>query len=143
MFGREGFGRRWITDAIFAVILAIWFVALYFNFSQRIRPEVGALFAASYVLIGTGDLVFYLLSGMNYRLASLVHAGTLPFVGIFYLFGRWMPDVIPKVGGIEVEFSLGILVYVLVLIAFLVVQLVLHLSEPEPERMKQFKRLAL
>ncbi len=141
MFGREGFGRRWVTDAIFAVILAAWLGVLYFNL-QEIRPEVGTLFAASYILLGIGALVFYLLSGMNYRLASLVHVGTLPFVGIFYLFGRWMPDVIPEVEGIEGEFSLAVLLYVLVLIAFLIVQLVMHLSEPEPERVRQFKRLA-
>jgi hypothetical protein len=143
MFGRKGFGRRWVTDAIFAVILAIWFVALYFNIPQRIRPEVGTLFVASYILLGTGALSFYLLSNMNYRLASLVHMGILPFVGVFYLFGRWMPDVIPRVAGIEGEFSLAVLPYVLVLFAFLIVQLLLHLSEPEPERVRRFKRLGL
>ncbi len=131
--------RRWIMDVVFAMILVIWFATLYYGLPHGIRPEVSTLFSASYVFLGIGVLAFYLLSGMNYRLASLVHVGSLPFLGILYLFVRWMPDAIQEVGGIEEEFCLGILAYVLVLIFFLIVQLSVHLSEPESERARQFR----
>jgi len=130
--------RRLAMDAVFAIALAILFWAMYSNL-QTIRPEVGA----SYALLGLGALIFYLVAGMNYRFASLTHVGTFPFLSIFYLFGKWMPDAITKLQGEEVAFSLGILVHVLILVAFLVSHLLLHLNEPEPERVRQFKRVAL
>lgn len=142
IFERFGPKRRFVIDATFAVALGILFWAMYPNL-QTIQREVGVLFVASYILLGLGALIFYLVAGMNYRVASLAHVGTFPFLSIFYLFGKWMPDVITKVQGEEEALSLGILAYVLILVVFLVSQLLLHLSEPEPERVRQFKRVAL
>ncbi|MCD6248152.1 MAG: hypothetical protein J7J17_01690 [Hadesarchaea archaeon] len=95
---------------------------------QAVQREIEILFIASYALLGLGVLIYYLLAEMNFHVASLAHVGIFPIVGLFYLFGRWMPNVIVALEpGDEVKFSLILLLYVLTLTSFLVSQFFIHL----------------
>ncbi len=134
--------RRFVVDAAFVVVMAILFSVMYSNL-QVIQEEILVLFVASYAILGLGIVLYYLLSGMNTRVASLAHVGTFPLLSIFVLFGKWMPEAIAKVQGQEEALSIGLLVYVLMLIVYLIAQLLLHQNEPEPERVRQFRSVAL
>ena len=142
LFDRFGLRQRFVVDAVFAAVMAILFLTMYSNL-QTVQDEVIVLFVSSYACLGLGVLVFYLVAGMNFRAASLAHVGTFPLLNIFVLFSKWLPIAITKVQGEEEALSIGLLAYVLISIIYLVSQLLLHLNEPEPERMRQFRRVAL
>ena len=140
LFDRFGLRQRFVVDAVFAAVMAILFLTMYSNL-QTVQDEVIVLFVSSYACLGLGVLVFYLMAGMNFRAASLAHVGTFPVLNIFVLFSKWLPITITKVQGDEAALSIGLLAYVLISMIYLVSQLLLHLNEPE--RVRQFRGVAL
>jgi len=127
MFDIPKLNRRITVDVIFVAILTLLFWITRSSM-QAVQREIEILFIASYALLGLGVLIYYLLAEMNFHVASLAHVGIFPIVGLFYLFGRWMPNVIVALEpGDEVKFSLILLLYVLTLTSFLVSQFFIHL----------------
>ena len=109
-----------VADVAFGIALAV----LYVGFSltlKDIQSEINALFLASYVLLGLGVLVFYLVFVANSKLAFLLHVWIFPLFSTFNLFLRWMPGVMVSVINVQALSNL-ILVYVLLLFAFFVTQ---------------------
>ena len=96
--------------------------------------ELNTLALASYVLLGLGTLIFYLMVGMNPSFALLVHTGLFPLLAIFYLFLKWLPGVIagaPFDGTSPETFGACLLAYVLVLVGFFTVQFSIYVFERE------------
>ncbi|KXA99558.1 hypothetical protein AKJ47_00055 [candidate division MSBL1 archaeon SCGC-AAA261G05] len=130
--------RRFGVDAIFAIILALTYWGFHSGLSA-ISSDVNTLFLATYLFLGLGVLVLYLVSDMNPEFASIVHVGLFPFFSLIFIFAKWMPDVIPELNGIEMSFSLAMLAYTLLMIVFFTVQLLIHQSEPEPQEVRRMK----
>lgn len=120
------------TDLIFAILLGLLYLSLHFKL-PGIKEEVNKLFLAAYLLLGLGILILYLASEMNPRLASIIHIGLFPFSNLIFLFVKWFPNVIPQIEKTE-TFSLGILAYVFLLIAYFNIQIFIHRKEPKKTR---------
>ncbi|MBA7606582.1 hypothetical protein ES703_13732 [subsurface metagenome] len=113
-----------MVDIAFGEALGVLYII--FSLSLRgIQSEVNALFLASYALLGLGALVLYLVFSANPNLALLLHIFTFPLFSLFNLFLKWVPDAIGRGADVQVLSSL-ILVYVLLLLAFFVVQSILR-----------------
>lgn len=115
---------QFLADIAFGIALAV----LYIIFSlalKGIQSEVNALFLASYALLGFGALALYLVFSANRNLALLLHILIFPFLSLFNLFLKWMPDAIGEGADVRVLSSL-ILVYVLLLLVFFIVQSILR-----------------
>lgn len=130
--------RRFAVDVIFAIILAITYWGFHSELAS-IRSNVNTLFLATYIFLGLGVLVLYLVSDMNPEFASIVHVGLFPFFSLIFIFAKWMPDVMPNIIQSSQAFSLGILVYTLLMIGFFTIQLFIHQSEPEPQEVRRMK----
>lgn len=124
------------VDVAFVFILA----PLYFILRSSLpllQYEVKVLFSASYVMLMLSILVLFLIFGMNQKFALLTHVALFPMLSIFYLFLKWMPDAIRKVGGMPPYgsdpgmFSANMLAYLIVLFGYFIGQLVLYLHEQE------------
>ena len=113
-----------LADIAFGIALAVLYII--FSLSLRgIQSEFNALFLASYALLGLGVLALYLVFSANPNLALFLHIFIFPLFSLFNLFLRWVPDTIG--GGTDVQvLSSLILVYVLLLLAFFVVQSILR-----------------
>jgi hypothetical protein len=120
------------VDGIFAVILAIFYLILRSSL-RALEAELNVLFLASYISLGLGALMLYLIFSMNSRAALFAHATLFPTLGTFYLFLKWMPDVIKGAEGVAlygadpVAFSGSVLVYLILLFGFFASQLTLYL----------------
>lgn len=113
--------RGLAIDLVFAAVLTV----LYIGFSSklgRIQSDVNILFLASYLFLFLGVLLLLMISEMNPTLATVIHIGAFPFLSLIFLFAKWLPAVMPKLDGMELSLSLGLLAYVLALIASLFVQ---------------------
>lgn len=129
--------RRFAADLAFAVVLGLFYWSFRWKL-PNIGPEVDKLFLAAYIFLGVGILILYLASDMNPKLASIVHVGLFPFLNLAFLFVKWMPDAVSSVGEVR-TLSLGMLVYVLMLMAYFNIQLLVHRKEPEPEEIRKFR----
>jgi len=113
-----------LADIAFGIALTVLYII--FSLSLRgIQSEFNALFLASYALLGLGALALYLVFSANPNLALFLHIFIFPLFSLFNLFLRWVPDTIGGDTDVQVLSSL-ILVYVLLLLAFFVVQSILR-----------------
>lgn len=113
-----------MVDIAFGGALGVLYII--FSLSLRgIQSEVNALFLASYALLGLGALALYLVFSANPSFALLLHIFIFPLFSLFNLFLKWMPNTIGGDTDVQVLSSL-ILVYVLLLLAFFVVQSILR-----------------
>ncbi len=141
LYDRYGHQQRFIVDGVFAGILAILFLSMHTSL-YTLQNEVLILFLAGYTSLGLGVLTFYLLASMNFRIASLAHIGVFPFLNLFTTFSKWLPIIIPR-ATIQAEgLSVGLLAYIMTAIIYLIVQLLIHINEPQPERLRQFRKIS-
>jgi len=117
-------------DVIFIGALVVLHAILRQCFAG-IRPEIGDLFFASYLLVGLGAFILYLVFSLNPKLALNLHAGVFPLLALLYLFLRWIPEVIgsdgPLPAGVDAQIFSGVLlVYILLLFAFFLVQFIVR-----------------
>ncbi len=119
-------------DVAFVFLLALFYFILNVNM-PILRPDLKVLFYASYILLALGVLVLFLIFSMNPRLALLTHIGAFPFMNVFYLFLKWLPEVVRKVVGeppygmSPATFFSNLLAYLLLLLGYLFGQLALYL----------------
>lgn len=97
----------------------------------EIGSEIGVLFLASYLSVGLGAFILYLVFSLNPKLALNLHAGVFPLLALLYLFLRWIPEVIgsdgPLPAGVDAQIFSGVLlVYILLLFAFFLVQFIMR-----------------
>jgi heme/copper-type cytochrome/quinol oxidase subunit 3 len=100
----------------------------------ELSSEINFLFLFTYLILGAGLLILYLLLNMNPKLSLAIHAGFFPVFSILYLFLKWMPSVIsvngvPLNGGDPMIFSAGLFMYLLFLMAFLGTQIYFYTKE--------------
>lgn len=125
-------------DVAFVFLLALFYFILNVNM-PILRPDLKVLFYASYILLALGVLVLFLIFSMNPRLALLTHIAAFPFMSVFYLFLKWLPEVVRKVVG-EPPYGMSpgtffsnLLAYLLLLLGYLFGQLALYLHERRVE----------
>lgn len=110
-------------DLIFVALLLFLYLAFR---SYLFTIYLENLFIASYLCLGLSVLFFFLIFDMNQKLASVLHIGTFPILSIIFLFQRWLPEATSQLGSVKMALSLLLLVYVLMMVAFLDIQLYLY-----------------
>ncbi|MBS3815704.1 MAG: hypothetical protein KGY45_03985 [Hadesarchaea archaeon] len=128
--------RRLGTDLVFTIILIVTYLILSLELTQIIT-ELNSLFLATFAFLGLGLLILLLISDMNPRFASIIHAGVFPFFSLIFTFSKWMPNTIPNLTGIELQFSITILFYTFLMIAYFTTQLLIHQKTPMPQEIRR------
>ena len=121
------------SDGITALVLTIFF---FVGSKSTTLVDLGRLFVCTYAALALGLLLLYLLLDVNPKLAFFAHVVAFPFVSVFYLFLRWLPDISGEATLSDNAHQLfgSILVYVVLLIGFLLANFYLYLRGTEKLR---------
>ena len=120
-----------IVDATFFGILGI-FYAVFRQTLFPMLPQLSELFVASCAALGLNLLFFYLILGINPKVAFFLHIVLFPAISLFYTFLKWMPGAIEGValyGVCPEAFSALMLVHVILLAGYFLAQLTLWLAK--------------
>lgn len=123
-----------IVDAVFFGMLSIFYVAFRQVLSPML-PQLNELFVAGCVALGLNLLFFYLMLGINLKVAFFLHIVLFPAISLFYTFLKWMPSVIEGAGGVTLYgarpgvFSALMLVHVILLAGYFLAQFTLWLAK--------------
>ncbi len=80
------------TNASIGLLISALFFLSYRIFPTSITANISEFFFPTYLFLILGVTFYFLLQDINLKLASISTLITLPFSGIIFLFGRWLPS---------------------------------------------------
>ena len=80
------------TNVTIGLLISVLFFLSYKIFPTTTTSNISEFFLPTYLFLILGVAFYFLLQDINLKLASVMNSITLPFSGITFLFGRWLPS---------------------------------------------------